>query len=369
MRANLKRALVAGSLMGTTALLGRPGDARADELLENLSVHGFLSQAYGRADGASVAAIGITKDGTTDYRTAALQFSYAMTDKDRVVFQLSHERIGVAERAAFLPDVAADWLFYEHRFSDDTAIKAGRVPIPLGIYNQIRDVGTLLPFYRPPNALYDEANFVSETVDGVAATHSIALGQWGLELEPYLGGWDTLAITASTGLQRARAHNVAGFGSWLRTPLPGLRVGASFFRSTLRRDLVTPPPDPAPAPENRRLWMVSADGSFSRATVRAEYSQTRDGDSRDRVYSGYVGARVVKGLHAHLEYSKFWVSWFASPLAGSVSGGQRDLAFGFSYKFSSNLVAKIEGHDGEDFAIRVPPPMRRYFLASLAASF
>jgi hypothetical protein len=105
---------------------------------------------------------------------------------------------------------------------------------------------------------------------------------------------------------------------------------------------------------------------FSRATVRAEYWQSHDADSRERAYSGYAGA---KGLHAHLEYSKFWVSWFASPLAGSVSGGQRDIAFGFSYKFSSNLVAKIEGHDGEDFAILVPPPVRRYFLASLAASF
>ena len=45
----------------------------------------------------------------------------------------------------FQPDVALDWLFYEHRFADG-AVKVGRVKIPFGIYNEVRDVGTLLAY-------------------------------------------------------------------------------------------------------------------------------------------------------------------------------------------------------------------------------
>jgi hypothetical protein len=71
-----------------------------------LTVHGFLSQAYGRADGET--AFGIPNTGTTDYRTAALQFGYGLTDKDRLVIQLGHQRIGVADEGAFLPDVSLE---------------------------------------------------------------------------------------------------------------------------------------------------------------------------------------------------------------------------------------------------------------------
>lgn len=347
-------------------MLTATSSARADELLSKLSVHGFLSQTYAHASDESATVVGITKDGTTDYRTAALQFSYAITEKDRLVVQLSHERIGIDPRAAFLPDVAADWIFYERRFSDSTRLKVGRVPIPLGIYNEIRDAGTLLAFYRPPNALYSETNFVSETIDGVVGLQRARLGRWELEVEPFAGGWNTLAISGATGLTPARATNVVGLGTWIQTPLSGLRAGATYFRSTLRRGLGTATP---PAPEPRSLWMVSADGAFPRITARAEYSQTKDGDSKDRAYYGLLSVKVVPKLSVNAQYSKFWVSWFGGPRAGLISSGQRDLALGVSYAFAPNLVAKLEGHDGEGIGIAIPPPVNRYAIATLAVSF
>jgi hypothetical protein len=285
-----------------------------------------------------------------------------------LLLQFSHERIGIDPRAAFLPDVAFDWAFYEHRFPTDTTVRVGRVPIPLGIYNEIRDVGTLLPFYRPSDRFYNDTNFFSETLDGAVITQLIGKGRWSVDLEPFAGGYSTLAISGSTPLTRARASDVLGMAVWLKTPVEGLRVGITGFRSTLRRDLVVPPPSPAPAPEKRRLWMASLDGSFTRLTVRSEYSQTKDGDSRDRCYYALVSVPVKK-VTLNAQYTKFWVSWFAGFNQGIISGGARDLAAGVNYSFRPNLVVKLEAHDGEAIAIRVTPLVNRYMIASLAASF
>jgi hypothetical protein len=80
MKGAMARVLVAGFSLAGPAV-------GADDFLDKLSVHGFLSQAYGQAADSSATVIGITKDGTTDYRTAAIQFSYALTEKDRFLLQ------------------------------------------------------------------------------------------------------------------------------------------------------------------------------------------------------------------------------------------------------------------------------------------
>src|SRR4029078_364973 len=58
----------------------------------SLSVHGFLTQAYASSNGNTL--FGIPDDGTSDYRNAALQFRYKLTDHNSIVIQLSHERLG-----------------------------------------------------------------------------------------------------------------------------------------------------------------------------------------------------------------------------------------------------------------------------------
>jgi hypothetical protein len=352
------------TLIALTALC-----AHADDL-SNLSVHGFLSQAYGRADETTV--LGIPKEGTSDYRNAALQFSYQITDKDRMVLQLSHERIGSDPKASFLADVAFDWAFYEHKFSDRTRVKVGRVPIPLGIFNEVRDAGVILPFYRPPVPFYAETNFLNETLDGVIASQSLALGKWEFEVDPFAGGWNTLAVSGSSPLTPARVDDGVGANAWLKTPLSGLRVGGSFLHSTLRRRsvvTVTGTPAPAPTPEPRNVWTASAEGAFSRFSLRAEYSKSKDGDSRDRIYYALASVEPLEKLTVNLLYTKHWVRWYGGPRAGTTSAGSRDMALGVNYAFRPNLVVKLEGHDGEGFAAVGAPVTNRYGIASLAASF
>lgn len=341
-----------------------PAGSHADDMLSKLSVHGFLTQAYGRASDKSATVLGIPRTGTSDYRTAALQFAYAISDKDRLVLQLSHERSGVDANAALRPDVALDWAFYQRRFSDSTTVKVGRLPIPLGIYNEIRDAGTVLPFFRPPDAFYSESTFFAENLDGVAVEQSFSLGRWGVDLEPFAGGWNTIAVSGSTSATPARVEDGFGANAWLRTPIAGLRVGGAAYRNTIRR-----PGNPAPAPEVRRVWQASVDASFSRVTARGEFSKSKDSDSRDRAYYGLLSLKPLDKVALNVQISRRWVHWFAGPRAGIEAPIVRDLAVGVNYEFRPDLILKVEGHDGEGAGIGTRPPVNRYFLVGLSASF
>src|SRR5258708_6414715 len=79
-----------------------------------ITINGYLSQAYAISDGNQIT--GIPKQGTADYRTAAVQIRADMTAQDTFSVKFRHERIGESPFQAFQPDVALDWVFYEHKF-------------------------------------------------------------------------------------------------------------------------------------------------------------------------------------------------------------------------------------------------------------
>ena len=78
--------------------------------------------------------IGIPEDGTTDYRTLALQFRYDISDKDTMIIQLSSRALGIAPIGDLEDEIELDWAFYERRVGDNTSIKIGRILIPIGIF-------------------------------------------------------------------------------------------------------------------------------------------------------------------------------------------------------------------------------------------
>ncbi len=198
--------------IGAAILAVAPRAAGAQAALDRLSVHGFLSQAFGMSQRNQV--IGIPEQGTFDYRTAALQFRFAATDDDHVVVQFSHERFGRSPDVPGDAELEVDWAWYEHRFGPATSVRLGKIAIPFGIYNEVRDVGTLLPFYRAPNVMYNERVFTIETVNGIVVSHTFADGSpWSLTVDGYFGGWD---YPQPDGTE-AHASNAVGGRVWLNS--------------------------------------------------------------------------------------------------------------------------------------------------------
>ena len=169
----------------------------------------------------------------------------------------------------FESDVSLDWAFYQRAFHEGTTLKIGRMPIPRGIYNELRSVGVALPMYRPPVVFYDEGAYYSETIDGAIVSHTFAESSpWSLETHGYVGGWRSLAYdtwSEQYSIQRVRAENAVGTQLWLNTPIDGVRLG---YRVTvplsLTRFVELHPGDPEAAVAAMRDAGVEVLGSIVR---------------------------------------------------------------------------------------------------------
>ena len=175
-----KYAVIATALAGIAMT---PGAARAQD--DRLTVHGSINIGYGKTDGLPY--FGMTKDGTSEQRAVALQFGYKLGDKDRLVTQFLHRKFGRSPLNQVEPDFFPVWAFYEHKFDNGVGVKLGRTPLPRGIYNEVRFIGTLLPFYRTGSVVYGET---LENLDGVVVSKTFNVGAFKIESHAFGGGFD-----------------------------------------------------------------------------------------------------------------------------------------------------------------------------------
>ncbi len=339
------------------------GAAAEERFGLKLSFHGYLTQAYAQSDGHQF--LGISEDGTADYRTAALQIRADVTKQDAFVVQLSHERFGASGVQEVKDDVELDWIFYEHKFGD-SAVKVGRVQIPFGIYNQIKDVGTLLPFYRPSHNFYGEAAYSSETVDGLVLSHSFHLGErWGLDADVHYGDWKFIARDFFTGAFTENSVNDSiGAELWLETPISGLRIGTGGIRYDITFAGV----------ESRwNVYHVSLAGDFDRFAIHSEYKDVDIGNGFHVLFDYvHLGVNLTEKLTLNAQQDRFFQKLSGFPKLEA----DQDRAAGLNYAFNPALVLKAEHHwnEGRFWLEDVPqfgdPGLKtRYWLLSLSTSF
>lgn len=382
-RSGIETVVVSGPWVLAMALAALAGSsfapARAQEPAEveadtaeaeepKLEVHGFLTQAYGFADDAQV--LGITEDGTADYRTAALQMRYRFTDDSSFVAQISHERLGESPLQEFREDVEIDWLFYEHRWGT-TSARAGKVPIPFGIWNEVRDVGTVLPFYRPPRGFYGEGAFTTETVDGLLLSRGFELGgDFSLDGDLYYGDRNSLELS-ELGVNEVHIDDTVGLQLWLSVPGGRLRFGAGAQRFEVTSSIVG-------APGEETLWKqahASVEALFSRFSVRAEVQWSEAGTVKFRTTYLQVGVHLSSRLDLNLQAERSDLELTLPGLRADIDLDE-DLVAGVAYWLRPYLVIKAEAHRNEGFLTEAPvppifgPPVEAtYGILSLSTSF
>ena len=358
------------ALAGLMIASATPSVAEAQDG-SKVSVHGYLTQGWGKSTGAAF--YGLSGDASTDFRYAALQLRYLPTDQDQFVVQLNHRRLGRSHITDFESDVSLNWAFYQHAFKDATTVKIGRMPIPRGIYNELRAVGVSLPMYRPPVVFYDEGAYYSETIDGAMASHTFAENSpWSVESTVYVGGWRSLAYdtwSPEYSIQRVRAENAVGTQLWLNTPVDGVRFGAAVQRHNDRYDDGTE--------MELKEWHASFDATRERWFLRAE-GEVQDYSASDELYVGYIQANVKPtdklGITGEIQRSRDTEVLYGEGALPSSFEWHRSDGIGLSYAFRPSLVFKIEHHWDRGIQVEQPsnpmtPPKFRYVIASLSASF
>ena len=365
------------TLLLTLAAAGFAPAVSAQSALDKLEIHGALNAAYGRSD--SLGTFGIPAKGTSDYRVFTLQGRFALDERNTIVAQVFNRRLGNSPLAGAISDVTMQWAYWQHRRGAFTA-KVGRNPLPRGLMNEVRYIGTVLPFFRPPIEVQQEA---FDAIDGAVLTYRRDIGL-GIELEQHVfgGGSENRAIAStSTGQQVriARTENMFGGQTYLTFPVAGLRLGAygtryGFIQTTGRG--------------YRSNVVYSAEATVDRVKVQSEVSRiTGYGPNNDN-RGGYVQATVrltdalsVAGQTAGINRKLYPANsdlnrMYPDVRTNGVSGVVR---------LPANSVLKLEHHWRKGYTFDTPTPLMlsqsasavtlapamksRYFLLSVAASF
>lgn len=339
-----------------------------NQVYPQLSVHGYLTQAYGFSSDHQI--FGIPNSGTSDLRNLALQFRYDINDDNNIIIQLSHERMGLSPLMQLKNDVELDWAFFEHRFNEETSIRVGKILLPFGVYNEIRDVGTLLPFFHLPYGPYGNGNYMSETLDGLSITHQLDLySDWIIAFDVYGGRWNWIEwlnlynpITKGIESVVSEAEIEKGVGIQLKItpPLEQLSFTAGVKYGHVSGGLSFQEGDWI-GERNFIIFDGSFDADFDQFFIRGEYFYLDFENIPMSVPSYYLqaGFYFTEELILVSQYEYFGiVNARITPNSiyafGAESGSfdyNKGFALGLNYVISSNLVIKAEHHWNESFLL------------------
>ncbi len=353
-----------------------------------LNIHGYFSQAFAISQGHQI--FGIPEQGTSDYRTMALQFRYDADDQNLIIMQISHERMGKSPIMVLEEGLKLDWAIYQHSFSNGLSFKVGKIQIPFGIFNEIRDVGTLLPFYRVPYASYGEGNYMSETINGISVSYSFfSESGWKIDFTSYLGEWKWIEWAARENpftqkltvlVETPQIRNVFGGQWWFNTPVDGLRLGLAGYHGDISGGLSFSE-ETGIGKENINVFHFSVDYEQTDFFIRSEHTRyfLKENDIFAFSLYGQAGYNIFKGMWLNVQAGTYKAINVPIPLLNIRSDIDyyEDFALGLNYFFSAQLALKLETHWNKSLIVeekminfgKDKPFGTNYMILSLSTSF
>lgn len=332
-----------------TVLALLPVSARAEGILDQLQVHGLVSQGFLWSTANDY--IGHSHRGTFDFTEGALNFTDPLGSSLSVGLQLFADRLGV--RGGY--GVRFDWFYIDwHRF-DWLSLRAGRIKMPFGLYNEQADYEPgRLTILLPPSIYPLTSRDFLLAATGLSARGNVLLGEGGFLSYEAVGG--AIFINTSTVAPEGSTVDVpytyCARVLW-HTPLEGLVVGGSVLGTQLN---VTTTFDGKPLSGKlpALLWVASVEYRHDRLLLAAEYGQwstTFHSDQPDVVPSihrvserGYVSGQysLTRKLGVGLYYSVLFPDMHH--LTGGRENYQHDVALSLRYDVTPHWLFKLEGH-------------------------
>lgn len=324
--------------------------AAADDALPDDNapqIHAFVSQGALLTTANNYLAD--TERGSLAFSEAGINFTKQIDDRLSVGVQLFAQYLGDAGnyRANF------DWLYLDYHWRDWLGLRAGRVKLPYGLYNEVQDIDAAQPAVLLPQSVYPEANrqfLLAQT--GLAVYGYVPIGAAGaLDYEGYFGTlYLSIQNTTSATFDPVDVPYIGGGQVMWETPVPGLRAGMSAYSGKLD---VTAQLTGAPAPIaldlTQEQWLGSVEYSNNGFLLAAEYGRSYSTTTEAGVRSHEVGEHGY-GLAAYR-----WLPWFQTmlyysllyPDVGQRSGEanqEHDAALSLRFDINTHWLVKLEAH-------------------------
>jgi hypothetical protein len=351
------------------------------EATTSIQFGGFASQGFLVNTGHNDY-LGDTSQGTADFREYGVNASYAI-GQWRFGLQVFGQKLGEYGE----DKLGIDWATVDYQPAQWFGLRAGRVKMPRGLYNEALDIDSVRPFVLLPQSVYDaRLRDFNAAFNGAMIFGNVSLKQFGsLDYRVFYGD---IPIAADSGASdyfnndfpshslEMKMDSVRGGSLFWNTPLTGLRVGYSYssfenLRSTRQATVQFAPP---PAPPITLVGTKSTD-SYERHLLSLEYSTgnwvfAAEAGRETAIYDVFSGgvhllALDFKSDYCYVSVARRIAPWlelgayysysldseeligpnpFAHLGAQPPTPKQGDLAFSARFDINEHLIFKVEGH-------------------------
>lgn len=353
-------------LLGALASIALPL-AAYDLSWKGIQFGGFVSQGYLLSSANDY--LGDTSEGTFDFREYAARASWSH-GKLRLGAQAFGQKLG-----SYGDDkIKLDWGMVDYQFIQWFGLRAGRVKMPRGLYNEALDVDAVRPFVLLPQSLYDNRlRDFNASFDGGMIYGNVPVKRLGsFDYTFYYG--DTPMTTKSGASDFFNTDTpfkniaigikslVGGTFFW-NTPITGLRAGYSHTTYNhlnalrhivipqARRDVIAPKDAKTFNHDEISLEYIWGDWTFATEAARekARYSVSNVVPLFLNYKSDLFYVSAARRINTWLEIGSYYsvsrehythnTNAVVPPLLE-----QEDYALSTKFDLNDHLIFKIEGH-------------------------
>jgi hypothetical protein len=358
-----RRTRIAGGGLGGCAffaLLGLAAPALAAELDAgnddvSLEVHGFVSQ--GAMISTANKYLTNSTRGSLEFAELGVNFQSQLTDRLRVGFQLFTRDLGPIGNY----QMRADWFNLDYRWRDWLGVRAGRIKVPFGLYNDVSDIDAARVWVLQPQSFYPTSNreyLLAQT--GVEVYGYVDLRRAGaLDYRSYLG---TIFIDISNNptVRSLDSPYIVGSRLIWETPVQGLRLAGSAQALRLNFQYLLDPTMPSVGVGlDAQLGAASIEFVRRDLVLAAELAQWRVViDEADLPVLGPEVKHVTVSDHGYVSASYHLAPWFwpgayysvlfpdeaNATFTGPSKDMQHDAAATVRFDLNAHWILKLEAH-------------------------
>jgi hypothetical protein len=319
-----------------------------------VEIHGFVSQGFILSTSNDYLAE--SSNGSFEFAEVGINFTKQLTDQLRWGMQLFARDLGPINNYT----ARLDWFYLDYRYKDWLGVRAGRVKLPFGLYNEIQDIDSARVPVLLPQSVYPTQNrdFLLALTGGEVYGYIDLQNAGALEYRIY-GGTIFLTTTNQPGspVQTSEVgvpYMLGGRLLW-ETPVPGLRAGGSIQALELEADAyLTAAMMRAHVKLPAVLWVGSVEYAKDELLLAAEYSRWHlDLDSDNPAV--FPGTPLITSERGYVMGSYRVNTWFQPGVYYSVlfpnvtdregrASMQHDIAATARFDINDFWLVKLEGH-------------------------
>ncbi|PCJ56091.1 MAG: hypothetical protein COA79_19920 [Planctomycetota bacterium] len=266
-----------------------------------IGINGFASQGYLRSTENNY--LGKSKDGSFEFNEVGINFQKNLTENLRVGLQLFARDLGSQGN----DEVIIDWALLDYKWRSFLNVRVGKIKLPIGLYNEERDIDLLRTSILLPQSVYNEPQReVLSALEGMSLYGSFDMKKFGsidynilvgsistnpeapFIKDPYLSNVDSAASLATSGLSavpgfvdvnsltgnsKVDVNHLIVLQLVYNTPLEGFKIGGSYYETDLEFSgdfaLVTNFTNPADPSGTSIISSISKISFFNEITLRS----------------------------------------------------------------------------------------------------